>query len=134
MKNLFCLLALLLIGCSHTKMIGTIGDKQIWKVQSTSILGPSVNVIAVLEGSNLHFLQPFGGNGLLPGLTGGASLVGAAAIFGHSLRPEQSSVNQSQGSVSEHSVVNATSTATSTATATAPMPMMPPAPGKHHTD
>lgn len=92
--------AALLCGCSHIKSIGKIGHAEVFKIQGTSLLGPTITALAIKEGNEITLLQPFGGNGILPGLVGGSALVGSSYLFGHSLRPDATSVNQNaSGSV-----------------------------------
>jgi len=79
-------LALLLtvIGCSHTKKIGQVGNIEFYKVQSTSLVGPTVNVIVskpVGNDDNVKVEGSFGGNGIGPAVVGAGGQVGAAATL-----------------------------------------------------
>lgn len=78
------LVLLLLTGCSHTKKIGQVGNIEFYKVQSTSLLGPTVNVIVskpVGQIDGVKMESSFGGNGITPAILGAGGQVGAAATF-----------------------------------------------------
>jgi len=90
---------LLLTGCSYSKKIGQVGNIEFFKVQSTSLLGPTVNVIVSKPiGSNelVRVEQAFGGTSI------GAVVVGAGGQVGSSyvLRPTRVKVTSGAASAS----------------------------------
>lgn len=116
MKSKLVIMALVSViacGCSHITQIGKIGDKKLYKVQATSLLGPTVVSIAIKDGDDLQFLQAFAGNGIVPATISGGALVGGSFLFGHSLRPNQTQVTQQGGGASSSSGSTSGSTSTS---------------------
>lgn len=87
----FLLLAIALMstlcGCSYTYPIGTIGSKQLIKVQAGSLSGPTQTMIAMID-TNTHevtFLSPMGGNGILSSVTVAGSIVAGSYFIGKGL-------------------------------------------------
>jgi hypothetical protein len=94
MKYSALLIALCLCGCSHIKPIGKIGGVKYYKVQATSLLGPSQTMIVTEQGEEVKNGQAYAGNGLAPAVVGSGGIVGGAVLFGKSLRPDRTVVNQ----------------------------------------
>lgn len=73
----------LLPACSHIRPIGRIGDTMFYKVQGTSLLGPTqVAIYSLQTGSNTPVMvNVAAGNGLVPAvITAGGFAGGAAAL------------------------------------------------------
>lgn len=99
MRLSLLLCVLTLTGCSYTKKIGQVGNIEFFKVQSTSILGPTVNVIVSKPvGSNemVRVEQAFGGNSIGAVVIGAGGQVGAAAV----LRPSKINVKSGAAAAS----------------------------------
>lgn len=78
------LLLTILTGCSYTKKIGQVGNIEFYKVQSTSFVGPTVNVIVSKPAGSDDAVKvegSYGGNGIGPTVVGAGGLVGAAATL-----------------------------------------------------
>lgn len=115
------LLTFLFFGCSHVTYMGQIGKVKIYGLQKTSLLGPSITAIALQEGADIHLTQTYSGNGWVPAVTGGGATVAGAFLWGSSLRPDRTSVQQGT-TVNEQTAV------------TVPAPAHKPLKMNHHDD
>lgn len=127
------MLLLVITGCSHTSRIGKVGNVELYKVQASSLIGPTITMIVskpVDDNDLVRVEAVFGGNGIGPALVGAGGMMGSAAL----LRPSNTHVNntasgeaQSQSNSEADSESNATSTSTSS-TSNPPPPTKPPKP------
>jgi hypothetical protein len=86
MKKVLSLTALcaLLVGCSNTRHIGSVGNVEFYRVHSARFTGPNFTAFVVKNGDDVQVNQVYGGPGI-----GGATIsaighVGAAAVLGTS--------------------------------------------------
>lgn len=89
------LAAFLLCGCSHVSKIGRVGNREFYKVQATSLLGPSVVTIVSMEcghTNDVRMDQSFAGNGLAPAVIGSAGIVGGSVLWGNSFKGDRINV------------------------------------------
>jgi hypothetical protein len=100
MKTKFLLLAsaLLLVGCSGVRQIGTVGNVNYYKVNIRGFAGPNITALVTETDGAVKTETAAAGTGLGHTIIGSAGNVGAAAAFGLSIRPDRETVNNGSNS------------------------------------
>lgn len=111
MKYALLGLLALLSACASADKIGSVGSVEYFSVGDPNALSPSFTALVEKRGEEVKVLQVYGSDGWLPSLWGATfgagGEVGAAAMFGHSLKPTKynssESTTVSSGSESDSS-------------------------------
>ena len=98
------LLVMLLCACSYTYPIGRIGDKEFYKVNLGSTFGPGQTMIVIRDTNNgaLTYMNPIGGNGVLPSAVVAGSIIGGSYYIGKGLEKsgDRTTINSSSSAQS----------------------------------
>ena len=104
MKKLFVLLLMmgtcLLVGCSSSTKITTIGDYDIHGVKYNNFFSKSHSIMVVHNTKTGHVMPASVGvgNGLVSDVLSASGNVGSAYVWGHSIKPDKYESNESDNS------------------------------------
>jgi hypothetical protein len=92
MKHFLLISLLAVVGCSGVNYLGSVGDTKFYAVHDSRLDGPNFNALVTAHGGSVTVQNAFAGPGLLtavsPSVVSAAGEVGAADVFGTSLRPD----------------------------------------------
>lgn len=109
------LLLLIVCGCSYTYPIGRIGDKEFYKVNLGSTFGPGQTMIVIRDTNNgaLTYMNPIGGNGVLPSAVVAGSIIGGSYYIGKGLEKNHGTTVNQHSSTESAALSNSDSDSTS---------------------
>src|SRR5262245_14905911 len=87
-------LCLVAVGCSHTKLVGTIGNTEIHKVSLRGLDGPNITALVTKDKQTgeVKFVETASGPGIGPALVSAVGNTGSAAAGAALLRPARTHI------------------------------------------
>lgn len=88
-------------GCTGITHIGNIGDVEFYEVHSEQLVGPNISTLVVKRGDKVSPIGIFASGGIAPSLVQAGGNIGSAAVFGHSLDPDENNISNDSSSDSK---------------------------------
>lgn len=117
---------LLLTGCGHIQSIGQIGGKKFYTVKVPGLIVPSQAAIIMQDSVNTNdivVVNSANGPGLGNAAVGAGGNIGAALLWGRSLRPDQINVSSTAGGAESSSSSDSSSISKAASTGGSPKTM-----------
>lgn len=122
MRKLLVIISGFLCACSGVSSLGKIGSTEFYSVHGDHFWGPNFTALVTKEEDQVKIIEvgygPGGGHAIVGGTVQAAGQVGAAALYGHSLKFRKhhynSNIDVSGGSASQNTKADAAASANST--------------------